>query len=136
MGKRWKGWRLLTAATLFWLLPGVGLAAEGCPVCGAAPKGASFVVTTEGGKKVVYGCAKCALLDADMKKAKDVQVTDFMSRTLVDARKAFYVKDSSYGECCGPYWLAFSEREHAERFAKGFGGAVLSYEKALEEFGK
>jgi DeoR family transcriptional regulator, copper-sensing transcriptional repressor len=135
MAKRWRTWGPVVAAALLWLSTGAALAAEGCPVCGAPPKGARFVVTTESGETVEYGCPRCALTDADLRKAKDARVADFHSRRLVDARKAFYVRATSSGECCQPYWLGFAKRKHADKFAKGFGGTVLTYEEALEELG-
>jgi nitrous oxide reductase accessory protein NosL len=34
--------------------------------------------------------------------------------------------------CCSPSAIAFASKEDAEKFAKGFGGVVLNFEKAVE----
>lgn len=108
--------------------------ADKCPVCGIVAGAAKFVVVHGNGKKQTYACPRCAFQDADMRQVRSATATDFMSRRTVDARKAFYLKNTGYGECCGPYWLSFAVREDAERFAKGFGGKVLDYEEALQFF--
>jgi hypothetical protein len=115
-----------------WLLvtPLMAVAAEQCPVCGVEPAAARVVVTLEDGKQVAYGCLYCALSALDPAKVAKAQVTDFMSRTLVPAAKAFYVKDSTYGECC-VNWLSFGSKQHALNFAKGFGGEVLTFDEMV-----
>jgi hypothetical protein len=35
-----------------------------------------------------------------------------------------------------PGFIAFKRRTNAEKFAKGFGGRVVTYEEALEIWGK
>jgi len=34
--------------------------------------------------------------------------------------------------CCSPSAIAFGSKEHAEKFAKGFGGVVVDFEKGAE----
>jgi hypothetical protein len=107
-----------------------------CPMCGAEMGAAKFTVTLGSGKEQAYACPRCAMLDADLKGAKAVRATDFLSRKMVDARQAFYLAKTSYGECCPPFWLSFAHREDAEKFAKGFGGQVLTFSEALNKLGK
>ncbi len=107
-------------------------AKEKCPLCSSEPKGARVVVTLENGKQEAYGCLFCALAGLDPALVAKAQVTDFLSRSLVPAAKAFYVKDTSYGECC-VNWLAFASKEQALKFAKGFGGKVLTFEQIVKE---
>jgi nitrous oxide reductase accessory protein NosL len=42
------------------------------------------------------------------------------------------LRGTEIGFCCEPYWLAFANKEEAEKFAKGFGGEVLDFEAALK----
>jgi hypothetical protein len=107
-----------------------------CPVCGSEVGGAKFTVTQTSGKETVYSCPRCALLDADVQGAKSLKATDFLTRKPVDGRKAFYLVGTSFGDCCPPFWLSFAEREDAEKFGKGFGGRVLTFEEALRKLGK
>jgi DeoR family transcriptional regulator, copper-sensing transcriptional repressor len=125
-----KLWPLVVVAWLL-LMPMIAVAAEQCPVCGVEPMAARVVVTLENGKQEAYGCMFCALSALDPAKVAKAQVTDFMSRTLVPAAKAFYVKDSSYGECC-VNWLSFASKQHALNFAKGFGGEVLTFDELVK----
>ena len=128
---QWSKLWLLVAVAWLVLLPMMAMAAERCPFCRAEPKGARFLVTLEDGKQVAYGCPHCAFSALEPAKLAKAQATDFMSRSLIEASRAFYVKDSSYGECCF-YWLTFASKQHALNFAKGFGGEVLTYDEALK----
>ena len=111
------------------------VAAEKCPICSTEPKGALFLVTLEDGKQIAYGCLGCAFMDLEPAKLAKAQAADFMSRKLVEARKAFYVKDTSYGECCFNL-LAFASKQHAINFAKGFGGEVLTFDQVMKTLRK
>jgi len=46
--------------------------------------------------------------------------------------KGFYVYKSSVITDMAPGFIAFRRRSNAEKFAKGFGGQVVTYEEALE----
>jgi len=122
---------------LLLILLGTGIAAEPtCPMCGSEMGAAKFTVTLDNGKEVPYACPRCAFMEAPLARVKAMKATDFLSRKTVDGRKATYLARTSYGECCPPYWLSFANREEAEKFAKGFGGQVLTYEEALKKVGK
>lgn len=109
---------------------------ERCPVCGTPPGGVRFVVEGEDGTRTVYACPRCAFQSLDPGTVRRAVATDFLSRETVDARKAFYLRNTSYGACCPPFWLSFASREDAEKFARGFGGKVLDYEAAVALFRK
>ena len=129
---------LLTAwLVLAAVLAGPVFAAEPrCPMCGSEMGAAKFTVTLKDGKEKLYACPRCAMQDIDVRAAKSLSATDFLSRKTVDGRKAFYLAKASYGECCPPFWLSFAGREDAEKFSKGFGGKVLTFEEALATLGK
>jgi hypothetical protein len=131
------GFPVFATVLLMSVLTGPALAKDpACPTCGSEVGGAKFSVTLNSGKETVYSCPRCALLDADVKGAKALKATDFLTRTAIDGREAFYLVGTSYGDCCPPFWLSFANREDAEKFSKGFGGRVLTYEEALKKVGK
>jgi nitrous oxide reductase accessory protein NosL len=47
-------------------------------------------------------------------------------------KKGFYVYKSSVITDMAPGFIAFKKKSDAEKFAKGFGGRVITYEEALE----
>ncbi len=108
---------------------------KACPKCGKevqTENGRFYVVYTDG-KKESFGCPHCGLSEINAGKVKSAMATDFLRGKKIDAEKAFYLKGTEFGTCCAPYWLSFSSKDEAEKFSKGFGGKVLSYEEALKE---
>lgn len=106
-----------------------------CPTCGKEiqTENASFYVTYKNGKKETFGCPHCGLREVNKGNVKDAKATDFLRGKKVDGKTAFYLKGSEFGTCCAPYWLSFSSKDEAEKFSKGFGGKVLSYDEALKD---
>lgn len=110
--------------------------AGACELCATPITDSSnrFVIVDADGFEHEYGCPGCGLsVLATMPDTTGTKamVEDFLRRTLIDADQAYYLRDTSIGFCCQPYWLAFSNREDAERFSKGFGGDVLDFEAAI-----
>ena len=67
------------------VLAGPAWAAEpNCPMCGAEMGAAKFTVTLKDGKQKLYACPRCAMLDTDVRAAKALSATDFLSRKTVD----------------------------------------------------
>lgn len=130
--------RILALVLGFLFISGAALAenknGSQCNSCNAGVGGAKFVVVKGNGKTETYGCPKCAFTTEDMKKIRSAEATDFLTRKPIDAAKAFYLVETEVGACCPPFWLSFSTRESADKFAKGFGGDVLSYPEAVEYF--
>ena len=93
-----------------------------------------YVVTTKEGEEFVACGVQCGLtLHLRLKeKFKSATATDLLSNRSVDVQKAFYVYKSTVITDMGPGFIAFSTREKAENFAKGFGGRVVTYQEALE----
>jgi DNA-directed RNA polymerase subunit RPC12/RpoP len=106
-----------------------------CPKCGKEiqTQNAKFYVVYEDGKKDSFGCPHCGLSEVNKGNVKSAKATDFMRGKKIDAEKAFYLKGSEFGTCCAPYWLSFSSKDEAEKFSKGFGGTVMTYEEALKD---
>ncbi|NBJ70421.1 MULTISPECIES: DeoR family transcriptional regulator [Clostridia] len=80
-------------------------------------------------------CAHCGLLRQQQLGDKVTQAIcpDFLRQTTISAPLAWYVTDTSlHMGCCQPQLLTFEFREHAEKFVKGFGGEVYSFEEAKE----
>jgi hypothetical protein len=93
-----------------------------------------YVVTAKEGEEFVACGVQCGLtLHLRLKeKFKSATATDLLSNRSVDVQKAFYVYKSTVITDMGPGFIAFSTREKAENFAKGFGGRVVTYQEALE----
>lgn len=106
-----------------------------CPKCGKEiqTQNAKFYVVYKDGKKESFGCPHCGLSEVNKGNVKSAKATDFLRGKKIDAEKAFYLKGSSFGTCCEPYWLSFGTKEDAEKFSKGFGGTVMTYEEALKD---
>lgn len=110
---------------------------ERCIVCGmhvAKYPHTRYTVHTTDGKQYVTCGVQCGLtLHVRLKDAwKFATATDLLSNRAFDATTGFYVFKSSVIADMAPGFIAFRSKEHAEKFAKGFGGRVLTYGEALE----
>ena len=108
-----------------------------CHVCGmdvSKYPHTKYIVKTGEGEEVFTCGVQCGLtLHLRLKeKFKSATATDLLSNRSVDVQKAFYVYKSTVITDMGPGFIAFSTREKAENFAKGFGGRVVTYQEALE----
>lgn len=106
-----------------------------CPKCGKEiqTENARFYVVYKDGKKGSFGCPHCGLSEVNKGNVKSAKATDFLRGKKNAAEKAFYLKGSEFGTCCAPYWLSFSSKDEAEKFSKGFGGTVMTYDEALKD---
>ncbi|MFN7065692.1 MAG: DeoR family transcriptional regulator [Aquificaceae bacterium] len=87
------------------------------------------------GKSLRACCAHCGLLLYKGVKEEDIEscmTWDFISGKPLSCFSAWYVVGSSALPCCSPSAIAFASQEEAQKFAKGFGGAVLDFERAME----
>jgi len=122
--------------------PALAPAAGGqCGLCGGeiTPSNNVFTLTRADGTTQTYGCPGCGLhilhtLGND--PAIKAEAQDFLSRTTLDARSAWYLHGSSVGHSCALSWQAFATQEDAEKFSKGFGGKVLDFRAALAVAGQ
>ncbi len=110
---------------------------QGCSVCGMDVSRyvhVKYVVTTTEGRTYPTCGVQCGLtlqirLSNEFKSA---MATDLITHREVETKKAFYVYKSSVITDMAPGFVAFSNREKAENFAKGFGGKVVTHQEALE----
>lgn len=80
-------------------------------------------------------CAHCGLLRHRQLADDVVQAIchDFFRSTTISASLAWYIIDTSIDiGCCQPQVLTFEWKEHAEKFVKGFGGNIYSFEEVIE----
>lgn len=80
-------------------------------------------------------CAHCGLLRHRQLGEEVIQALchDFFMNTTISASLTWYVMDTSlHVSCCQPQVLTFDQREHAEKFIKGFGGNIYAFAHAME----
>jgi len=126
------------AVILLWPLAQVGSAdAERCIVCGMDvskyPHTRYVVETTEG--KTYPTCGVQCGLTLHLrfgKEWKKATAADLLSNRSFDATKGFYVYKSTVITDMAPGFISFKVKAHAEKFAAGFGGQVVTYPEALE----
>jgi nitrous oxide reductase accessory protein NosL len=63
---------------------------------------------------------------------KSAMALDLPSNRAFDAQMGFYVYKSTVITDMAPGFISFAKKSNAEKFAKGFGGQVVSYEEALK----
>ncbi len=109
---------------------------QGCSICGmdvSKYTHVKYVVTETDGKTHTTCGVQCGLtLQIRLgNKFKSAVATDLITHREVEASKASYVYKSSVITDMAPGFIAFSTKEKAENFAKGFGGKVVTYQEAL-----
>ena len=69
-------------------------------------------------------------------KIKSARARDFISGEWMDVSKMYMLSHSDAVPACSDNWIAFGKKAEAEKFQKGFGGKIYTFEDALEERGK
>ncbi len=129
---------VLFVAVLVWAVSFIGLAnaAEKCPLCGmnmAGNENTAYEVTMADGKKVTYCCPHCGLWGQAKEKVKSAKARDFISGEWMDPYKMVFLSGSTAVPACAPSWIGFGSKAEAEKFKKGFGGTIYSFDEALKE---
>jgi DeoR/GlpR family transcriptional regulator of sugar metabolism len=96
----------------------------------------AYRIILAGSKIETACCAHCGLIRHHQLHDDKVQAIcyDFLNQTTISASLATYVMDTSINiGCCQPQVLSFNLKEHAEKFVKGFGGTVYTFEEAMEK---
>ena len=108
-----------------------------CQICGmdvSKYPHTRYVVTTTVGEEFSTCGVQCGLtLHLRLKeKFKSATATDLLNNRSFDAQKGFYVYKSTVVTDMAPGFISFLTRVNAEKFQKGFGGKVVTYQEALE----
>ncbi len=107
-----------------------------CPKCGMSLP--MFYKTNHAAKvdgKMQQFCSMHCLVEAikNAKKVEDIQVVDNSTLEFIPVKKAFYVVGSNKPATMSKTSkYAFSSKEAAKKFAKEYGGKVLSFDEALK----
>lgn len=105
-----------------------------CPVCGGKPRArVRMALHLSDGTTWWACCPHCGLLGVALHGDKVVTavVPDFLTGQVVSAHQATFLVGPDVTFCCTPTVLAFQHRRDAERFRRGFGGQVASFEEAV-----
>ncbi|GAQ19679.1 HTH-type transcriptional repressor YcnK [Oceanobacillus picturae] len=107
---------------------------QGCVFCGRGySEGLAYRLILSNNRMETACCAHCGLLRHSQMDGEVMQAicSDFLTHTTISAPLSWYVMDTSvHMGCCHPQVLTFEWREYAEKFVKGFGGNVYSFEEA------
>lgn len=108
-----------------------------CMVCGmdvSKYPHTRYAVTTTDGREFQTCGVQCGLtLHLRFKeKFKSATASDLLSNRPFDAQKGFYVYKSMVITDMAPGFISLATRANAEKFQKGFGGQVVTYQEALE----
>jgi nitrous oxide reductase accessory protein NosL len=108
-----------------------------CIVCGmdvSKYPHTRYVVKTVDGEEFHTCGVQCGLtLHLRLKeKFKSATAADLLSNRSFDAQKGFYVYKSTVITDMAPGFIAFATKVNAEKFQKGFGGKMVTYQEALE----
>ena len=112
-----------------------------CSLCGmniAGNENTAYEITYTDGTAETYCCPHCGLYEHATKKdsVKSARGRCFISGEWMEPAEATYVFNSSAVPACAPSWIAFGNKDEAEKFQKGFGGTLYSFEEALTERAK
>ncbi|WP_042224837.1 DeoR family transcriptional regulator [Oceanobacillus manasiensis] len=107
---------------------------QGCTLCGRGySERLAYRLILLSQQTETACCAHCGLLRHHQIEDEVMQAIcpDFLTNTTISALLAWFVLDTSvHMGCCHPQILTFESRENAEKFVKGFGGHVYSFEEA------
>ena len=112
-----------------------------CTLCGmnlAGNENTAYEIVYMDGTQETYCCPHCGLYEHTTKKdsVKSSRARDFISGEWMDPAQMTFVFKSSAVPACAPSWIGFGDKAEAEKFQKGFGGTLYSFEEALTERAK
>jgi len=112
-----------------------------CPLCGmniAGNENTAYEIVYTDGTAETYCCPHCGLYMHATKKdaVKSAKARDFISGEWMNPAQMVFVFNSSAVPACAPSWIGFGDKAEAEKFQKGFGGTVYSFEEALVQRAK
>ncbi|MCL4498080.1 MAG: helix-turn-helix domain-containing protein [Deltaproteobacteria bacterium] len=94
------------------------------------------VATYKDGGKQDFCCAHCAVMAAvhtisDLNSVSSIMGRDFIYGNPLDLRNAFLLFKTGVIPCCSPPILVFARKDDAEKFKKGFGGEIRSFDEII-----
>lgn len=112
-----------------------------CPLCGmnyAGNENTAYELTFTDGKQATYCCPHCGLYvhATETAKVKAARARDFISGEWLAPAEMTFLFQSSAVPACAPSWIAFGKKAEAEKFQKGFGGTIYTFDEALKERAK
>ncbi len=111
------------------------ISVSNCPICSKPITRAHPYKITVEDTEIETCCEHCGLMMH--KKLEDKKVSaltyDFITENPVSALNAYYVVGSEAIPCCSPSVIPFASKSDAEKFAKGFGGKVMTFIEAYNE---
>lgn len=79
-------------------------------------------------------CAHCGLLRYQdiAEEVAQIICQDFLKDTTISAKMATFLLNADLSlNCCQPQVISFDSLQQAEKFQKGFGGNIYSFEEAM-----
>jgi nitrous oxide reductase accessory protein NosL len=129
-------------------LPPTASKAQRCPVCNMIPanypKWRTQITFKDGAIAAFDSPADMFRFLGNMAKydskhtsadIAEIQVTDFIKKSRIDARRAAYVSGSSARGPMGPDLPAFGNKADADFFVRTAGGRILNFDQAAKEIG-
>ena len=109
----------------------------GCLLCGMYLSDYTHVkytiVDTDGKEYATCGVQCGLLLTLNLKKKfKSATMTDLFTHKTIPSEKGWYVFKSSVITDMSPGLIGFIKKSDAEKFIKGFGGELITYQQGLE----
>lgn len=95
----------------------------------------SYRLMLSGGRLENTCCPHCGLLRHQQlgQRVNQAVCHDFLRHTTIHAVTAWFVMDTSLDiGCCGPQVLSFEQKDHAQKFIKGFGGMIYTFSGATQ----
>lgn len=112
------------------------LTLKSCPICSKPiTRSHPYKIIVENTKVIEACCEHCGFMLHQKYENQNVSALtfDFITEKPANAIDAYYVVGSSAIPCCSPSVIPFINREDAQKFAKGFGGKVLTFTDAYSE---
>lgn len=92
----------------------------------------TMTIQVESGHTVEACCPHCGLLLLGRYPSlQSVLVRDFLFGRVLHADLATYLLESELTICCAPSVITFATQKDAQRFQKGWGGHIVSFDEAL-----
>ena len=106
-----------------------------CPICSKPITRAHPYKIVLKDREIETCCEHCGLMMHKKLENEEVSALtyDFITENPVSALNAYYVVGSEAIPCCSPSVIPFASKTDAEKFAKGFGGKVMSFIDAYNE---